>query len=347
MPRFVKKNLCILFKYLGDVAVAVPAMRALKESRPEDELHILVAEEAVPIVRHLPWLTHVWGLPRKRGRAQLRSSLPLIAALRRERFALSVDFVGNDRGAILSLMIGAQERIGLIPKRSFWGRKHCYNRPVLEQTIPSVDVHESERHLRLLQEFHVDQNANCALEVHADDTLAHEATGLLEPGAVIAHLSTSQPKKEWPVEYWRALYLKARSAGVRIVFASGPSEREQALLEALREIEPEAPMLGRVSSLDLYLAILARARGFISGDTGPLHFAAGLGVPTLSLFAATDARRWAPLGEKHCCLTGGGCHCSGHAHICSHAEPCIRTLKVEAVWTELQRLLQISAQRSL
>ncbi len=347
MPRFVKKNLCILFKYLGDVAVAVPAMRALKESRPEDELHILVAEEAVPIVRHLPWVTHVWGLPRRRGRAQLRSSLPLIAALRGQRFALSVDFVGNDRGAILSLMIGAQERIGLIPERSFWGRKYCYNRPVLEQTIPSVDVHESERHLRLLQEFHVDQNANCALEVHADDTFAQEAMELLEPGAVIAHLSTSQPKKEWPVEYWRALYLKARSAGVRIVFASGPSEREQALLKALREIEPEAPMLGRVSSLDLYLAVLARARGFISGDTGPLHFAAGLGVPTLSLFAATDARRWAPLGEQHCCLTGGGCHCSGHAHICSHAEPCIRTLKVEAVWTELQRLLQISAQRSL
>jgi ADP-heptose:LPS heptosyltransferase len=132
-----------------------------------------------------------------------------------------------------------------------------------------------------------------------------------------------------------------------MVFASGPSEREQALLEALREIEPEAPMLGRVSSLDLYLAVLARARAFISGDTGPLHFAAGLGVPTLSLFAATDARRWAPLGEHHRCLTGAGCYCSGHAHVCSHAKPCIGKLNVEAVWNELQRLLQISGQRSL
>ena len=86
MPRVVKKNLCILFKYLGDVAVAVPAMRALKESRPAEELHILVAEEAVPIVRHLPWVTRVWGLPRKRGKAKLSKSLPLIAALRGQRF---------------------------------------------------------------------------------------------------------------------------------------------------------------------------------------------------------------------------------------------------------------------
>ena len=347
MPRVVKKNLCILFKYLGDVAVAVPAMRALKESRPGEELHILVAEEAVPIVRHLPWVTRVWGLPRKRGKAKLSKSLPLIAALRGQRFALSVDFVGNDRGALLSLLIGAKERVGLVTELGFWGRRRCYNRPVLEETIPSVDVHESERHLRLLREFGADQSASCALEVHAAGSLAEEAMGLLEANSVVAHLSTSQPKKEWPVEYWRDLYVKARNAGVRVVFASGPSEREQALLGALQEIEPEAPVLGRVSSLDLYLAVLARARAFISGDTGPLHFAAGLGVPTLSLFAATDARRWAPLGEQNRCLTGSGCHCSGHAHVCIHAKPCIRTLKVESVWAELQRLLQISDSRSL
>lgn len=346
MPRAIK-NLCILFKYLGDVAVAVPAMRALKESRPEEELHILVAEEAVPIVQHLPWVTRVWGLPRTRGKAQLSRTLPLIAALRKQRFDLSVDFVGNDRGALLSLMIGARERVGLITELGFWGRRHCYNRPVLEETIPSLEVHESQRHLSLLQNFGADQNASCALEVHADESLTQEAAGLLDVGAVMAHVSTSQPKKEWPVEFWRELYRRATQAGVRIVFASGPSPREQALLGRLLELEPAAPVLGKVASLDLYLAVLARARGFISGDTGPLHFAAGLGVPTLSLFAATDARRWAPLGERHRCLTGVGCHCSGHAHVCSSAEPCIRSLKVDAVWEELQRLLQLSDPRSL
>ncbi|NBV86327.1 MAG: glycosyltransferase family 9 protein [Verrucomicrobia bacterium] len=326
MPRVVKKNLCILFKYLGDVAVAVPAMRALKESRPTEELHILVAEEAVPIVRHLPWVTRVWGLPRTRGKAKLGRS-----------------FVGNDRGALLSLIIGAKERVGLITELGFWGRRRCYNRPVLEETIPSRNVHESERHLRLLEETGADQSASCLLELHPDAALAKEAMRLLEADSVVAHLSTSQPKKEWPVEYWRDLYVRAREAGVRLVFASGPSAREQALLEELRKIAPAAPVLERVSSLDLYLAVLARARAFISGDTGPLHFAAGLGVPTLSLFAATDARRWAPLGEQHRRLTGNGCFCSGHAHVCSHAEPCIRTLKVEAVWSELQSLLRASA----
>lgn len=339
MFRAARKNLCLLFKYLGDVAVAIPAMRALKESRPDEELHILVAEDAVPIVRHLPWAARVWGLPRRRGSLQLGATLPLIAALRREQFDLSVDFVGNDRGALLSRLIGATDRIGLVAELGFWGRARCYNRGVPEREIPSADVHESERHLALLSGFGVPQDSACALEVHADPLLAGEAAQLLPSGTVLAHLSTSQPKKEWPVLFWQELYHRARAAGIPFVFASGPSPREQALLLRLQELEPAAPLLPKVGNLDLYLAVLARAGVFISGDTGPLHFAAGLGVPTLALFAATDARRWAPLGPTHRCVVGTGCYCSGHAHVCAHASPCIASLSVDAVWQNLTELL--------
>lgn len=339
MSRATRKNLCLLFKYLGDVAVAVPAMRALKESRPQEEMHVLVAEDAVPIVRHLPWVDRVWGLRRKRGRLQLGATLPMIAALRAQRFDLSVDFVGNDRGAVLSRLIGAVERVGLIADLGFWGRARCYTHGIPEHTIPYADVHESERHLALLSGLGVPQKSSLALEVHADPGLVAEAAVLLPKGTVLAHLSTSQPKKEWPIPLWRELYLRARSEYVPFVFASGPSAREQALLSRLREIEPEAPILPEVGRLDLYLAVLARAGAFVSGDTGPLHFAAGLGIPTLSLFAATDARRWAPIGAQHRCLIGAGCLCSGHAHVCTHTAPCIASLSVDEVWKSLRALV--------
>ena len=44
------KILVIKFKYLGDVAVSIPALRALRERYPNTELHFLVAEDAAPIV---------------------------------------------------------------------------------------------------------------------------------------------------------------------------------------------------------------------------------------------------------------------------------------------------------
>jgi ADP-heptose:LPS heptosyltransferase len=335
------KTLCILFKYLGDVALAVPAIRALKEHRPEEEYHILVAEDALPIVRHLPWVTKTWGLPRKRGSAQWSATLPLLAALRHEHFTCSVDFVGNDRGALVSRVIGAQKRVGLVAPLGFKGRRLCYTHPVEESSIPSVDVHESERHAHLLHTLGVPLPTTYPLEVCADPSLARAAEGLLPAGTIIGHLSTSQPKKEWPVQLWQQIYRRSIEAGWPFVFASGPSAREQALLDSLLALEPGAPVLPATPTLDLYLAVLARARAFISGDTGPLHFAAGLGVPTLGLFAATDAVRWAPLGIRHRHLRGVQCLCSGHAHVCTQTVPCMKSLSVETVWHELRSLLGV------
>ena len=51
-------------------------------------------------------------MPRKRGSANLGQTWPLIRALRREHFDRSVDFASNDRGAILSFLIGAKHRLG-------------------------------------------------------------------------------------------------------------------------------------------------------------------------------------------------------------------------------------------
>lgn len=334
------KTLCILFKYLGDVAIAVPAMRALQRHRMEHELHVLVAEDALPIVRHLPWITKAWGFPRKRGRAQWSETLPMLAALRGERFDCSIDFVGNDRGALVSRVIGARQRVGLVAPLGFWGRRLCYTHPVREEALPSQGIHESEKHAHLLwQSLGIPLPNSWELEVHADPVLQEQAARLLPGRPVIGHLSTSQPKKEWPVKMWYSLYEKARAAGVPFWFATGPSPREQSLLEPLLALDPSVPVLSSTGTLDLYLAVLSRARAFVSGDTGPLHFAAGLGVPTLGLFAATDAERWAPLGRGHRYVKGRACVCSGHAHVCAQAAPCIESLSVDSVWRALQSVL--------
>jgi heptosyltransferase-3 len=95
------KILAIQFKYLGDAVLMTPALRAISNRFPKSALHVLVAEEVAPVLQFLPWLDRVWAFPRKRGKANLKQTWPLIRALRRERFDRSVDFVGNDRGAAL------------------------------------------------------------------------------------------------------------------------------------------------------------------------------------------------------------------------------------------------------
>ena len=75
------KILAIQFRYFGDTVLVVPALRAIRERYPDCALHVLVPEEVAPLLRHLPWLTRLWLMPRQRGRARIRESWPVIRAL--------------------------------------------------------------------------------------------------------------------------------------------------------------------------------------------------------------------------------------------------------------------------
>jgi len=296
MSGTAQKILAIQFKYLGDAVFLTPALRALREYQPKGELHLLVASEITPLFAHIPWITKVWSLPRTRGKARLRDSWPIIRALRREGFDRSVDFGGNDRGAILSFFSGACQRLGLVDRAGLL-QKWCYTQRVSARTLPPAYV---PGNVQLLAAWQVPPPASLALEIAADPAQAAAAAQLLPAGRVVCHLGTSQPRKEWPLARWQEFYHLARAAGFSLAFSSGPGDREQALLAKFKQMEPEAFTLPAVPSLPLFLAVLQRARALVSGDTGPLHFAAGLGVPVVGLFGADDSlQRAAPNYPAH------------------------------------------------
>jgi ADP-heptose:LPS heptosyltransferase len=161
--------------------------------------------------------------------------------------------------------------------------------------------------------------------------LAQVAAELLPHPAILCHLATSQPKKEWPLEHWSELYRRLAAAGQDLVFSTGVTPREQALLADLKRRLPGVPALPVIPDLPTFLAVLKRARLFISGDTGPLHFAAGLGVPTIGLFGPSPAGKWAPLGPGHRVLQTDTCTCGGDTAVCLSAKPCMAAIPPEAV----------------
>ena len=338
-----KKILAIQFKYLGDVVFIIPALRALREHRPDCELHVLVAEEAAPVLEHLPWLTKVWPMPRTRGKARIRESWPVIRALRREKFDFSVDFAGNDRGAILSFLCGARERLGTLESGRSWGRKICYTQTVPVETLPDSWV---RRHVELLSACQIPPPKSVRLEANADPALSGEAARLLPDARVICHLATSQPKKEWPVFRWAEFYRLATSAGYALAFSSGTSPRERALLDELKAMEPGIVALPPTPNLRLFLAILQRARLLIAGDTGPLHFAAALGIPVVGLFATGDSLlHTAPIYQKEHVMVGRPCICDTrfvNFSICQDAHPCMASIEPNQVLQRLDRILGVA-----
>lgn len=336
-----EKILALQFKYFGDAVLLTPALRALSEHHPAAELHLLVPAEFAPLFQQLPWLTRVWAFPRRRGRAGLRETWPLIAALRRERFDRSVDFASNDRGAILGRVIGAKIRLGWEERGGFFGRRFLYTGRVVPETPLS---HESVRLVQLLSGWQIPPPKSLAAEIRADNALADAAKKILPAeDAIICHVASSQPKKEWPLACWAEFHRLATAAGQHLVFTTARGEREAALMIELKKFAPGAEILPPVPELPLFLAVLARAKFFVSADTGPLHFAAGLGVPTISLFGPTAPARWAPIGEKHVALTGSVCGCDGNLFACAARQHCLAAITPEQVYAELKQLMKRSA----
>jgi len=329
-----EKILALQFKYFGDAVLMTPALRALRRNFPQGEIHLLVPEEIAPLFQHLTWINRVWPMPRRRGSASLRETWPLIRALRREHFDRSVDFASNDRGAILSFLIGARRRLCWAEPGGFFGRKFFYNDRVAPENNPP---HESMRLAQLLSGWQIAPPDSWEAEIRPDPALAEAARKILPADdAVICHVASSQQKKEWPTAHWAEFHRLATDAGYQLVFTTARGEREAALMAGLGKFAPDAKILPAIAELPLFLAVLNRGAAFISGDTGPLHFAAGLGVPTISLFGPTSPARWAPTGARHRVLTGGVCVCDGHSAICQAARHCLAEISPQQVLAALK-----------
>lgn len=330
-----RKILAINFKFLGDVVIGVPALRAIHEHFPNAELHVLVAAEAAPLLTTLPWITKVWGMPRVRGKAKITKTWPFLRQLRKEKFDRSVDLAGNDRGAFISLLCGAKQRLGPVAPKGFLGRRFCYN-----QRIEPIDIYRPEvtRVVHILTPWGI-KARSLDLELRVDPRWNDFASKTVSDGSIIAHVTTSQPKKEWPLPLWAKFHALASSQGQKVIFAAGPGARDQGILAQLKALVPEATVLPVINDLSTYLAVLQKAKMFVTGDTGPLHFAVALKVPTVSLFGPSHLVQWRPMGDSNQVLAGSRCQCLGHFHVCDKGNLCMCSITPEQV-IEAMNILQ-------
>jgi ADP-heptose:LPS heptosyltransferase len=123
------------------------------------------------------------------------------------------------------------------------------------------------------------------------------------------HLSinASTPIKEWPLDDWIELARRLLGAepSIQLVATASAKPRERERLGALAKAVPD-PRLRCVEGPEIaqLAAILQRCRLQIGADSGVLHLAMALGVPTLTVFRQYGGlQEWVPVGARHCNIT--------------------------------------------
>lgn len=305
------KVLIVKVSALGDVVHALPVLAWLKSADPGMEIDWLVEESFAPLLDGHPLLRKVIRLRTKAWRRAgagegIRQALAVGEELRRERYDVALDLQGNSKSGLFTRLSRAPLRYGFDRTGTReWPNRLATNRKV---TLGEDAFHVTDRSLEVAQAAFPGGNVRRLAGPLAVDQAATERVeqllrekGLDSRPVVVFHYGTTWKTKLWSLENWQQLASQLCDTGLQPLLTWGNDE-ELAAANAIHAASGGRALVWPRGNLPELVALLARADLVVGGDTGPIHIAAAVGTPTVSLFRVTDARRNGPRGENHLCL---------------------------------------------
>lgn len=334
--------LVIKLRYIGDVLLATPVLRALRGRFPSARLTMLVNRGTEDVLRRNPDLDEVLVLERTGPAGQLR----FVRELRRKRFDCVVDLTDADRSAILARLSGAPVRVGFNEEHRWRGLLYNHVVPARPET-----EHRLEHDLAALHPLGIEPKSEPPVLRTAPEDEAAARRILAEAGVdpgdrrplVLLQPGARYWFKAWPVERFAELADRlAERHGCLVLVGGSPAEREAA--ETIRARARSAPVVlaGRTSLLE-FAALLARCALFVGNDNGPMHMAAALDVPVVALFGPSDPAVWGPRGRRVQVLYKGlDCRRCFHPTCVRGEESCMKLISVDEVSAAAERALAAS-----
>jgi heptosyltransferase-2 len=272
--------LCVLlvrFSSIGDILLTTPLVRALARRHPEAKLVYVTKRAMAPLVADNPRIAGVVALEPDEPIRHFARRLSMLSPTH------GLDLHGSLRSAALRLLV-----------RCRWSgyRKRKLTRTMLIST--KLDLYRTrtpvaERYFEAARELDVHPDGGppefCLGRGATERVARWLADGGLADGRLVALApGAAHATKRWPIAHWSALTERLRAAGYQPVVVGGPEDRGVA--QPLAAGGAAANAAGEFS-LQETGALLARARVVVSGDTGVMHMATGVGTPVVALFGPT------------------------------------------------------------
>jgi heptosyltransferase-1 len=292
--RVFNRILIVKLSAMGDVVMAAPFARGLRDLYPEARIEWLVEPLSADILRGNPFLDDVlvWKRDKGRGLRGLYGFLGDVGALRRRihgRYDLAVDLQGLARSAVAMWASGAPVRLGKDDARE-GGRvllTHAW-------TPETSAFRASEQYTQVLRALG-HPNPPVDLEIYPDAANRAKADALLEGmenerGIVSIAMATTRPYKHWTDKAFAETIDGLHDEfGLHAVLHGGPADvaMGERIASMCRAAKPRV-VAGRTTLRDA-AEIIGRSRLLVSVDTGLLFVGLAMRAPTVALFGPTKS----------------------------------------------------------
>lgn len=284
---------------LGDVLLAVPALRVLRSAFPQLELCLLCQAEVGSLLSECGEVDRVFELEGRFLGSLLAGHENLETPFRDflGRCDVAVGWITDPDGVLAGLFteLGIPRVLVRSPHSPEFDGLHQTDRFLdsLGELASGIGGH---RRLSLPKRL-IEKGA---LLLGRGATTGKSPVVCLHPG------SGSRHKCAHPSLFVEAIaWLQAHQAVP--VLLGGPADRDQ--VACVRDHCSTPPAVLQDRDLLSMAGALASADLYLGHDSGLTHLAAALSVPTITLFGPTDQHRWAPRGPRVCTLTGPPCRC--------------------------------------
>jgi ADP-heptose:LPS heptosyltransferase len=280
--------LVVQLKRLGDLVLTTPALSILRKLYPAAKITLLIDRHSRALAPAIVGVDHVWVY---------RGTKSIWTNLLKTRFDLCLDFTGNDRSALVSLLSKAPRRIGF---------KFLVRRPIRSwaytELIPSParDKHTVDHYLDLIHSLATfDSEVDIALRLpdQTKSTVSRLISELSLPSAYfVLHPGSARVEKYWLADRWAQVIACARDRfKLPCIITGGQDPRElQHIDDLLLQSHDRSAIFNLAGRIDLLVAaaVIERAAFFIGVDTVAAHFAAAFRRPSITLFGPTNPFHW-------------------------------------------------------
>lgn len=294
--------------HIGDVLVATPFFKVLKQLFPQARLTVLVYRGTEEMAYGCPWVDQVLVVENKPAGLwqSIRNNFRLIKDLRSQPVDISFELSAADRGTYMCFLSGAKLRVGYA---SF--DNNARDR-LLHIRIKREDVgaHEVENFLRQLKIFGkhfsmppLQWSPPASAMARADEITRQYGLDKF----ILIHPTSRWMFKAWSPAKNAVIINQLDAEGIRVVMTASPDREEMEFIEQINQgLNPGNRVVNLAGQLTLFTlgALIGRAAVFFGVDTAPMHMAAAMQTPTVALFGPSGEHMWGPWQVENIVLSG-------------------------------------------